>query len=557
MDDLEQDPGQERRLLIALVLSMAVLFFFAPKSRQQAPAPADGATPVAEATAIPQAPTAPDLVLEPAAAASSIKPTSVDRSWPEADATFSSFGGSPSKLHIHGWQEPFQQDWLPTWLLDGVKAGFKFGSFEMGCEEEGVVDIVQDDSGVLLPVGWDERGIAGDTGHYELVPDSSAVVYRVRRGDVQITKRFSTPTEGYASDYSVEFRNLGDAPVSITPRYGVADRMEQGESRYGPQMEAWADIDGSTKHKAGKPLDKAPKTWEGPVDWFGIGDRYFVLSLETAEPMEGTLVMQPAPGDKRYASVLEAAPFTLAAGEARATQFKMWTGPRKLESLKKAAMRAETSVDFGWFGLLALPILAFLKFIFGLVGNWGISIILLTVTIKGVLFPLTQKSFKSMRSMQALQPEIEKLREKHGDDREALNLEMMGLWKEHNVNPLGGCLPMVLQMPIWFALYRVLWNAVELYQTPFLYFCDLSLRDPIGIFPLLLGVTMYLQQKFTPNTSADPAQQAVIKFMPLFFSVIMFTLPAGLVVYILVNNILSIAQHWLIHRQHGDAKKAT
>ena len=132
----------------------------------------------------------------------------------------------------------------------------------------------------------------------------------------------------------------------------------------------------------------------------------------------------------------------------------------------------------------------------------------------------------------------------------------MALWKEHGVNPLGGCLPMLLQMPIWFALYRVLWNSVEMYQTSFLYFADLSLRDPLGVFPLVLGVTMWLQQKMTPTASADPMQQKIMRLMPVFFSVIMFTLPAGLVVYILVNNVLSIGQQWLIHRSNDDDKPA-
>jgi len=243
---------------------------------------------------------------------------------------------------------------------------------------------------------------------------------------------------------------------------------------------------------------------------------------------------------------------TLEPGESRSFKFKLWTGPKELDGLQDAGLRMETAIDFGIFGVLSLPILAFLKFLNGLIGSWGLAIIALTVCIKLALFPLSQKSYRSMKGMQALQPEINELKEKHGDDKEALNREMMELWKSHGVNPMGGCLPMIIQMPIWFALYRVLWNSVELYQQPFLYFCDLSLRDPLGVFPLVLGVTMFAQQKFTPNTATDPTQKMVMKFMPIFFSVIMFSLPAGLVVYILINNILSIAQQWVIHRQHDD-----
>ena len=267
--------------------------------------------------------------------------------------------------------------------------------------------------------------------------------------------------------------------------------------------------------------------------------------------------MTAVQGDRRLATAIQAPDLTLAPGEARTFAFRLFTGPMVLADMQAAELRSAEAVDFGFFGILAIPILWFLKFLYGFIGSWGLSIIVLTVVIKGALFPLSQKSYKSMKAMQGLAPEIEKLKEQHGDDKEALNKDMMALWKDHGVNPAGGCLPMLLQMPIWFALYRVLWDSVELYQSEFLYFVDLTLRDPLALFPILLGITMYAQQKFTTTSATmDPIQQKMMQYMPLFFSLIMFTLPAGLVVYILINNILSIAQQWVIHRSNDDAPRA-
>lgn len=553
----EHDPQQEKRVLTALVASVGVLWFFSTFVFEPPPpppeAPAEEATAAAEVT--------PDASPTPAAAvAAPVTPApppadvvTLDRSWKGVDSNWSSFGGSPSSFEIAAYQEPFQQLWLPSWLISGFTDGFSWVPFTITPEDSEVVDIITDPDTVVLPVGIDDRGVELDVNHYRVTKKSKTeLAFATRYGDVEVTKRYALPGEGYISKYTVEFRNVGAGGARVVPSFGVTDAMpETDASRFDSQKETWAQVDGDIEHYMRPKLIKKDRPFTGPVDWFGVADRYFMVGLEPDAAISGDLKMSSLAGEDRFGVVVSTDPFTLAPGEVKSFGFDLYAGPKELDTFNDAGMAMASSVDFGFFGLLALPILAFLKFIYGLVGSWGISIILLTVVIKGLLFPLSQKSYKSMKDMQKLQPEINALKEKHGDDREALNTEMMGLWKEHGVNPMGGCLPMLVQMPIWFALYRVLWNSVELYQTPFLYFIDLSLRDPIGIFPLLLGVTMWAQQKFTPNTASDPAQQMVIKFMPIFFSVIMFTLPAGLVVYILINNILSIAQQWVIHRQHG------
>ena len=578
------DPEQEKRVLTAVVLSVLVLwifqsFVFEPPPVPPVSVPQQAVGPLAEQAAESSTAAVVDVNGDDDDSARSAQPLEarklkpptppieLERNWGDLDelgvdrstaSRWSNFGGSPTTLQIRAYQEAYELDWLPTWLLKGFTSGFDWGEFDMGWPElpsTGAVNIVQGQAGeVLFPVGIDSDGIAADLGHYRVKEQKNVLLFEKERGSVEVSKRFSLPTEGYLLDYLVSFKNISAQPLELIPQVGVADHMKPAVGQFGSQSEVWAQLNGEVESNPPDNLEDEARRFDGPVDWFGVGDRYFLVALEPTQPLNGQLVMTRAPGNERYGAVYQASSKTLAPGEVVSFAFRLYAGPKELDILEDAGLKMASSVNFGMFGVVALPILAFLKFIFSLVGSWGISIILLTVCIKAALFPLSQKSYRSMKGMQKLQPEIEKLKEKHGDDKEAMNREMMALWKEHGVNPLGGCLPMLLQMPIWFALYRVLWNSVELYQTSFLYFADLSLRDPLGVFPLVLGVTMWLQQKMTPTASADPMQQKIMRMMPLFFSVIMFTLPAGLVLYILVNNVLSIGQQWLIHRSNDDGE---
>ncbi|MEE2829684.1 MAG: membrane protein insertase YidC [Myxococcota bacterium] len=593
MEAPERDPEQDRRILVAVVLSIGVLWifsFFAPKPPPR-PLDTESAVDVADGEfSAPQAEQLPPAdarepgdgavagddddsalssearVAEPVIAGPDLQESS--SRWEELDVRWSNRGAGPTSVLVSDYNEPYEQQWIPTWLWDGIKGGFDWEPFVLSIDDdEPMVDIIVDGSGVLLPVGLDERGPRTDTGNYRILQDKPArgeeagtLQYGARRGRVQVTKTFVFPETGYLFDYVVRLENTDSRAVQVTPSFGVSDRIAEATGGYyGSETETWAEVDEDVENYPAKKLDKEVREFEGSVAWFGIADRYFIVGLEPTSPVQGQVVMGPTDGEDRYLSELRLAPLTLEPGGSETYRFKLWMGPKELEALKDKNLRMRSSVDYGYFGFLAIPILWFLKLLYGFfaslgVASWGLAIIALTVCIKLALFPLSQKSYRSMKGMQKLQPEINALKEKHGEDKEALNREMMGLWKEHGVNPMGGCFPMLLQMPIWFALYRVLWNSVELYQQPFLYFVDLSLRDPLGLFPFLLGITMWAQQKFTASTVTDPTQKMVMKFMPIFFSVIMFTLPAGLVVYILVNNILSIGQQWVIHRQADEPK---
>jgi YidC/Oxa1 family membrane protein insertase len=265
----------------------------------------------------------------------------------------------------------------------------------------------------------------------------------------------------------------------------------------------------------------------------------------------------------------------LAGGQTVKLEERVFAGAKQVHLLDHyektyGIARFDLAIDFGWFYFLTKPIFSFLNMINSLLGNFGLSILLLTVLIKLALFPLANKSYRSMAKMKSLAPELAKLKEKHGDDRIKMNEEMMGLYRKYQINPLAGCLPMVLQIPVFFALYKVLFVTIEMRHAPFFgWIHDLSAPDPttlfnlfglipwtppsylmIGIWPILMGLTMFMQQRLNPQPS-DPIQAKMFMFMPLFFTALLAQFSAGLVIYWAWNNMLSIAQQALIMRMEA------
>jgi len=240
---------------------------------------------------------------------------------------------------------------------------------------------------------------------------------------------------------------------------------------------------------------------------------------------------------------------TVAPGETAEVGAKAYVGPKILDRLETVAPNLDRTVDFGWLFFISLPLFYILKWFHALVGNWGVSIILLTVLVKAVFFHLSATSYKSMAKMRAVAPQLTRLKELYGDDRQRMSQEMMALYKREKINPLGGCLPILVQMPVFISLYWVLFESVQLRHAPFfLWINDLSQMDPYFILPILMGASMFLQMHLNP-TPPDPMQAKIMKLMPLVFTVFFLWFPAGLVLYWLVNNILSIAQQWYITRK--------
>ena len=222
-------------------------------------------------------------------------------------------------------------------------------------------------------------------------------------------------------------------------------------------------------------------------------------------------------------------------------------------SIKLLILGGTSTVQLNLAGLAYSKILlSMLKFFYGLVGNWGVAIILLTCTVKALFFPLMQKQFVSSKRMQAISPQLKEIKEKYKDNMQLQQQMTMQLFKDNKVNPMSGCLPMIIQMPVWFALYNVMLYSVELYGTSFLYLKDLTEVDPTGFLPLVVSILMVLQQKLMPMGTMDPMQQKMMRLMPVMFGVFMFTFPAGLVLYFSVNNVLTIAQQWFIYRKSDD-----
>ena len=243
------------------------------------------------------------------------------------------------------------------------------------------------------------------------------------------------------------------------------------------------------------------------------------------------------------------------AGGQGATAMTLYAGPKIQEDLKALAPDLDLTVDYGILWFLAQPIFWLLELIHDVLGNWGWSIVVLTLIIKLIFFPLSAASYKSMARMRAVSPKLQALKEQHGEDRQKMSQAMMELYKKEKINPLGGCLPILVQMPVFLALYWVLLESVEMRQAPWmLWITDLSITDPYFILPIIMGVTMFIQQQLNP-TPPDPMQARVMKLLPIIFTFFFLWFPAGLVLYWVVNNVLSIAQQWYITRQIEAAAK--
>jgi YidC/Oxa1 family membrane protein insertase len=233
-----------------------------------------------------------------------------------------------------------------------------------------------------------------------------------------------------------------------------------------------------------------------------------------------------------------------------------YIGPKYVDKLRAIHPQLTAAVEYGFFTFLSKPLFVALEWIYSLVPNWGWAIVIFTVLVKIVLFPLSYKGMVSMSKLKDLAPKMKELQAKYKDDKQKLQTHMMELYKKHGANPLGGCLPLLLQIPIFFAIYRVLLNAIELKGAQWLYVGDLSMKDPFFILPLLMGATMWFQQRITPSNFTDPMQEKLFRWLPVIFTVFFLFFPAGLVLYWLVNNIISIGQQWLVNKKMQTAKAA-
>jgi len=288
---------------------------------------------------------------------------------------------------------------------------------------------------------------------------------------------------------------------------------------------------------------------KGTVQWVALQDKYF---LSVLIPKEGAAALAKTEEPK----VVSAGVRMAASGAVSSVALQLYAGPKEYDILRSLDAGLEDMIDFGWFiygswtivKSVAKPIFYVLRFIHDYVGNYGVTIILLTCMIKLLFVPLQYKSYKSMKMMRAIQPKIKEVQEKYKGDRDRLNKELMKLYRDQKVNPLGGFLPMFLQMPVFISLFNVLYMTIDLRQAPFmLWVHDLSVQDPFYVLPVLMGVTMFIQQKITPNTM-DPTQAKIMLVLPIGMTFLFINFPAGLVLYWLTNNTLTITQQLVTDR---------
>ncbi len=380
--------------------------------------------------------------------------------------------------------------------------------------------------------------------------------YRVRNA----AKPTSVTTNPYVVDVSFEVTNGSTQTVAPTAYFQLLrdNTPPLGGQRFvstytGPALFTQADkfrkisFDDIDK-------DKAKEPWVAKDGWVGIMQHYFVAAWLPQGDVQRDFYMGKVDGKYRVGVKLPLG--TIEPGKSASVTMPLYIGPQEVANLKALAPGLDFTVDYGWLTVLASPLFWVLEKIHSFVGNWGVAIILLTVLIKLIFFPLSAASYKSMARMKVVAPKLQKLKEQYGDDRQKMSQAMMEMYKKEKINPLGGCLPIAVQIPVFIALYWVLLNAVELRQAPFFgWIKDLSIPDPWYVLPVIMAVSMFVQTKLNPPPP-DPVQAKIMLWMPLVFSVMFFFFPAGLVLYWVVNNLLSIAQQWQVMRMYGDKKPA-
>ncbi len=380
---------------------------------------------------------------------------------------------------------------------------------------------------------------------------------------VTIVKTYSFVPGSYEVGLEVKVRNLSLNPLQDRLAVTLRNRMESAEgSKYTFHGPAALIDDRLEEVKPDKIKDS--DTRSGVIAWTAFEDQYFATALIPETAAKATLRLTVGPNEVVETTYEDAAD-SVAPKTERTYRYRLYFGPKSLQGLRQVGFGLDRLLDFGWFDVIAKPLLYVMNAIWRVVPNYGIAIIVITIIVKLLFWPLSNKSYKSMSQMKRLQPKMSEIREKYKNDKKMLNQEMMNLYKLYKVNPMGGCLPMVLQIPVFFAFYKMLLQSIELRHAPFfLWIDDLSAPDrlfhfsmkiplmapPYGIpvMTLIMGASMFLQQKMSPPPG-DPAQAKMMMFMPIFFTFLFINFPSGLVLYWLVNNILSMAQQYYVQKK--------
>jgi len=542
----------DKKTILAFVLSLAVLIvwsiLFAPKPVQKTE-PQPKQEPVKAQPAQPSSAQPAPSVQKMERPADSTVPKAEEKEvtveTPLYKAVFSSTGASIKSFKLKKYRVTAELDSPLVELVHG-QAPLVAVHFDS--------DAKKDTNPVVYHVDGNSFTLEGGTAPRELT-------FRATTADgLVLQQTYRIDPDHYAIEHGFTVSNPLEKPVEGTLKVQIANLPPKESTSYYSFIGASLLLNNKYEEIAATDF-KDEKSLSGLIAWISYQEDYFMTAFVPEAESQANFR-----GRTLGSGVLEqtwsASLQPIASGNPFSTHSTLYLGPRDLEILKVIGRKLDLAIDFGWTDIIAKPLLFLLKFFNDYTGNYGIAIILLTILIKILFWPLTHKSYKSMKEMQKIQPLMAKIREKYKANREMMNKEMMSLYKTYKVNPMGGCLPMVIQIPVFFALFRILGNSIELRHAPFmLWINDLSAPDrlfhlpftiplmtpPSGIpvLTLLMGASMFIQQKMTP-TPGDPTQAKIMLLMPVIFTFMFINFPSGLVLYWLVNNVLSIGQQYRI-----------
>jgi YidC/Oxa1 family membrane protein insertase len=552
---------EQPRLIIALVLSFAVFFvwnlLFAPKIpenqkeqlQQTSEQSADSGNQSQSNAATSTAAGSPAADLKPAVATIESKPArTIEVETPLYVMTLSEKGAAVVDMTMKKYRESVEND---SPLKKILPAGLASGTCLIALGEEQNSSLEQ----VVYQADTNAQALTVQT-----EPISVTFNYSTAEG-VTIKKSYRFSPDSYLIDVSIEIHNGKAVPLSDALKISLIDRTEEVKNELG-FIGPSGLLDDKLKQIKIKEIEKTSQL-SGELLWIALEQPYFMSSLVLKETINGQMVLAHQENVIKNQMVLPID--SLAPGDTKRFALNLFMGPKSWSLLRSYDNGLARAIYFGWVDILAKPCLWFMNYVYKFIPNYGIAIIILTIITRIAFWPLAQKSYKSMNDMRKLQPLMQEIREKYKNDKARINQETMALYRTYKINPMGGCLPMLVQLPVFFALYRMLYSAIELRHAPFFgWINDLSAPDrlfsfgfkiplmnpPYGIpvLTLIMGATMLLQQKMTP-TPGDPTQAKMMMFMPVIFTVIFINFSSGLVLYWLVGNIISISQQYFTQKK--------
>ncbi|MBI3356478.1 MAG: membrane protein insertase YidC [Nitrospirae bacterium] len=544
----------EKRVIVFLVLSLAIIFGYEYALRELGVIPQQ---PTTSEPTVPSASQAPSpSVISPATEPSSVpaKETAPVQSATEDVQRREQETGSTAAEAVEVETNLYRAKFTPrgavmtSWELKRYRGSLAeqpaVQLVRQGGKFPGPLAVIPDDAAVAKELGQAIYRVERDFATLDQTHPTGHLTFSYENGPtgVRLEKQLTFHAESYVVDVALKQSGLdGSMNVVLGTNFGIVD---WGEGFIGSIGSA-SLVDG----KVEKETPDSELERKGAVQWAALQDKYFLSALI---PKQSSAVLVKKEGEKLVSTVVRMpAPSTGAT-----LGFELYAGPKEFDTLRNLQIGLEDTIDFGWFifgswdvvRAVAKPIFYVLRFINDYTHNYGLTIIILTIGIKLLFVPLQYKSYKSMKQMQVIQPKVAAIQEKFKEERDRLNKELIKLYRDHKVNPVGGCLPMVLQMPVFVALFNILYMTIDLRQAPLgLWITDLSVQDPYYVLPIIMGGTMMIQQKITPTTM-DPTQAKVMLLLPAFMTFLFINFPAGLVLYWLTNNTLTIGQQILTDR---------